>query len=314
MTLRHARAAEAAAVGAWFDATPDAFLICRQKPGQTDGYLLTLRLDQWLAPDARLPVDDAVASAAIGWLRDHARLRPGERAPLYRNWMATDAYQERSAVQSRIFARIVRDYMTLPSLGYTLFSCSDPDARGPYLAHAGLERVVDAEVPAGPALFGHDWRRTPPAAWLDALEQNVLDDDATPVGGPPQTLAGETVVLSQSDFADAVRDALKHYNQDHRLVDSPLLRSRVVRSAMTSEDDGAIDVLTGILLDAVATLRNSPREEKYYRALHHTFINPADTQELAASRADVPFSTYRRHLQRGIEHVVNELWKREVAG
>ena len=59
-------------------------------------------------------------------------------------------------------------------------------------------------------------------------------------------------------------------------------------------------------------LRNSPREKKYHRALHHTFINPADTQELAASRADVPFSTYRRHLQRGIDDVVSTLWKREL--
>jgi len=51
---------------------------------------------------------------------------------------------------------------------------------------------------------------------------------------------------------------------------------------------------------------------KLYRAFYHTFIKPAASQEQAAEVIDVPFSTYRRHLQTAIERVTDALWRREL--
>jgi len=48
------------------------------------------------------------------------------------------------------------------------------------------------------------------------------------------------------------------------------------------------------------------------RAQLQTFITPAPTQERAAEIADVPFSTYRRHLRAGIDQVVQILWQSEI--
>ena len=45
-----------------------------------------------------------------------------------------------------------------------------------------------------------------------------------------------------------------------------------------------------------------------------TFLQPAATQELAAERLGLPFSTYRYHLAGGIRRVTEQLWQRELYG
>jgi hypothetical protein len=51
---------------------------------------------------------------------------------------------------------------------------------------------------------------------------------------------------------------------------------------------------------------------KFYRAVYHTYLQPAVTQEQAAEVLDLPFSTYRRHLRSGIEELTARLWAREI--
>ena len=58
--------------------------------------------------------------------------------------------------------------------------------------------------------------------------------------------------------------------------------------------------------------QESPRLVKFYRALYHTYLQPAATQEQAAEVLDLPFSTYRRHLRSGIEELTGRLWLREI--
>jgi hypothetical protein len=66
--------------------------------------------------------------------------------------------------------------------------------------------------------------------------------------------------------------------------------------------------------DAAAVLQASPRDLKAYRALHHTYFQPAVTQERAAELLDLPFSTYRRHLKSGVTQVTELLWRQETQG
>jgi hypothetical protein len=67
--------------------------------------------------------------------------------------------------------------------------------------------------------------------------------------------------------------------------------------------------LATVLRDAVDGLA-----EKYQRAVDRTFVRPAGTQEKAAEVLDLPFSTYRRHLTRGVDAVIAALWDRELYG
>ena len=52
-------------------------------------------------------------------------------------------------------------------------------------------------------------------------------------------------------------------------------------------------------------MRADPRGEKLARALDRTYLRPAPTQEAAAELLGLPFSTYRGHLTRGVERVVD---------
>jgi hypothetical protein len=69
-----------------------------------------------------------------------------------------------------------------------------------------------------------------------------------------------------------------------------------------------------LLVDAVDGLRVDPARRELHRALARTYVRPAQTQELAADALGLPFSTYRRHLTRGVERVVDRLWQRELYG
>jgi hypothetical protein len=63
----------------------------------------------------------------------------------------------------------------------------------------------------------------------------------------------------------------------------------------------------------VEALARNARTELSYRALLHTYLEPAPTQLLAAESATMSFGTYRRHLTAGLEEVSTTLWMREQA-
>jgi hypothetical protein len=67
-----------------------------------------------------------------------------------------------------------------------------------------------------------------------------------------------------------------------------------------------------LLNETAAQLQKSPKQVKLYRALQHTYFEPAPTQEQAAELLDLPFSTYRRHLRAGLDAVAQQLWQQEM--
>ena len=74
-----------------------------------------------------------------------------------------------------------------------------------------------------------------------------------------------------------------------------------------------VNVLQNLLKQAVESLQSSPRDEKLYRAVYRTYLNPAPTQEQAAELLGLPFSTYRRHLKAEMTRVADILWQREIS-
>jgi DNA-directed RNA polymerase specialized sigma24 family protein len=88
-------------------------------------------------------------------------------------------------------------------------------------------------------------------------------------------------------------------------------RARVVREREAIAPAAAVRALVE---EAIASLSADPRDGKLLRALERTYLRPAPTQEAAADVLGLPFSTYRGHLTRGIERVVDWLWQRELYG
>ncbi len=160
-------------------------------------------------------------------------------------------------------------------------------------------------------VFAHDWRiETFDAWWAREVEYALGFEVESEAADAAQ--AAPLVVLSEPEFGASVRRALRDYTHPESLAANPLLRSRVVRE--TAPHEATTANLQALLRDAVERLKESERDEKFYRALWHTFIQPAASQERCAERLGLPFSTYRYHLARGIDHVVSWLWQRELHG
>lgn len=313
MVSKHEGAESARLAAHWLARQPESFLVFRDAHQEPIGFMAMIALERAAPQDVRA---DPAAQAAWAYLNRHAALRPGERATYFRFWMGEETYQAVSPVQSLVFIQAVSHYLTTPGLAYTFFSCAQADFWEMVLAYADLARLPEAGFVMGErayGVYGHDWRVVPPAAWLMLLGEREVGAPAAAVAAAKS--AEPIVVLSQSDFAAAVRDALRDFVRPDVLRGNPLMRSRLVLDAVrhAAPADRAA-ALQALIKEAADALQASPRDLKLHRALYHTYFQPAPTQERAAELLDLPFSTYRRHLMAGIAQVTAALWQREVGG
>lgn len=100
------------------------------------------------------------------------------------------------------------------------------------------------------------------------------------------------------------------------LQTNPLTQSRLVvkQAGANAPKTERVAVLKTLLQQAADSLQNSPRELKFYRALYHTYFQPASTQEQTAELLNLPFSTFRRHLKTGLARTTQILWQQEIDG
>ncbi len=297
----------------WFNRQPGCVLLFRDSQGQPGGFMAKVALHE-AAPDDIAA--DPAAMSAWRYLQSHAPLRPGEGATLFRFWMARSTYQAVSPIQSLIFVNAVQHYLTTPGLSYTFFPCAEPEFWASMFAYADLARIPEADFEVGGrryGVFGHDWRVTPPMAWLALLAEREVAP-ALQDGVPSRQGSEPLLVLSQPEFEEAVRRALRDFSHPDLLHTNPLLRSRMLAERVSADAGDAERVagLRSLVEETVQSLQPLPREVKCYRALHHTYLYPAPTQELAAELLGVPFSTFRRHLTAGIARVVEILWQEEI--
>ena len=313
MVERHEGTAAAEYARFWLARQPSGVSVFRHATQTPVAYLHMVALD--LATPEELASDPATRTAST-WLASHAPLRPGDRAALIRFWMAADTYQALSHLQALIGVATIRYYLTMPRLTYSFFPCADPDSWASLLAYADLERIPEADFTVGErryGVFGHNWRAVPPTTWLARLAEREMGREVQP---PDDLRSGTVVALSQQEFAAAVGAALRDLTRPDRLRGNPLTQSRLVmsRSPQTAQA-GAADraaTLAALVHEAADTLQASPRDLKLYRALAHTYLQPAATQEQAAELLDLPFSTYRRHLKAGVLRLTEILWQLEL--
>jgi hypothetical protein len=127
---------------------------------------------------------------------------------------------------------------------------------------------------------------------------------------PPLPDTPTIQVLSRPDFEQAVRQALRDFHRPTELKVNPLMRSRLIVDNGT--EPGDVESLRALIQNAAASLKATPRDEKLYRAIHRTYLQPAGSQEQAAELLGLPFNTYRYHLSGGIRRITDDLWKIEL--
>ncbi|MBW4508783.1 MAG: ATP-binding protein [Scytonematopsis contorta HA4267-MV1] len=311
--VRHFEGEESAKIAAhWLQKQPQNVVVFRDSQALPAGFTIMVALQEASSEDIQV---DAVVDDCWRYLQNHAPLRLQEGATVFRFWMARDTYQLTSPTQSLIFVNFVQYFQKTPALAYTFLVCAEPDAWASMLTYFDMTRLseVDFTVEARKyGVYGHDWRIVSPEAWRELLARREIAASETATSNTPTSQP--LLVLSQPDFIEAVQDALRNFTRSDVLQKNSLLRSHLVDAQVTGNDSTKerVTTLQNFIKQAAESLQTSPRDEKLYRALHRTYLNPALTQEQAAELLDLPFSTYRRHLKAGMVRVAEILWQREI--
>jgi hypothetical protein len=312
MVERFEGAQSAAVARFWLEHRPHAFLVFR-RPGRDEAFGFAAFLPLHELSAAELAADPG-AAAMWEYALTHGAPRTGEEVFAFRTSIDAEAYQAPSASFNMAAIVSVQHYVSRPRLAWDFIGgWADPDAIAPFMAHIDYARVPEADFEVGGrryGVFAHDWRRRGLEAWFDLMEARELADE--PAGGAPAPLPPAALALSQAEFADAVRAALRDLRRPDLLAANPLAVARVVRDRSAGEP--VAEVLEAVLREAVASLQGDPRDEKLHRALDRTFMRPAPSHEAAAELLGVPLSSFRRHLARGTERVTSWLWERELYG
>jgi energy-coupling factor transporter ATP-binding protein EcfA2 len=294
----------------WWDRQPDGFFVIRGDGDAVDGVIALLDLTAASVDDVAA---DPGARAAWHYAQQHAPPRPTETVTQTRFLIDRQAYQGPSATINATPLLTMQRYLGMPLLAWDFLTMAEPERWDAYFAVADLPRAVGADFTVDGrryGLFGHDFRQVPIYALLELVTERALTQDVTPT---EPTQRAPILVLSQPEFDDSVRQALRDLRRPDLLGRNPLLQTRVVRDRSGAEPPTAA-TLQALLSAAFETLAEHPRDDKLWRAVERTYVRPAATQERAAAALGLPFSTYRRHLTQGVSRIVAWLWDQEVYG
>jgi DNA-directed RNA polymerase specialized sigma24 family protein len=283
----------------WLDRQPESFVAFRGADAEPLGFLARLALHRASEQD----IDgDPGTRAMWAYVVRHGPPRPGDEVLCGRFFMDRDAYQGPSPSFNVMTISATQVWLSHPRLAWELLGAwSDRAATERMMRYIGYHHAPEATYEVGGReyhVFANDWRHRPIEDWLDMMGEQELEAEAP---APPAT---PLVALSQPEFAAAARQALRDLHRPDALAANPLQRARMAHGASLAE----------LIEQAVGALRADARDAKLARAVERTYLRPAPTQEAAADVLGLPFSTYRRHLTRGVERVVDWLWHRELYG
>jgi hypothetical protein len=260
----------------------------------------------WLSLHEAAPDDLAADPGTRGaWQHAMRNATTGDEVTMLRFFVDRDAYQGVSQACNVAAVHNTLHALSHQRLSWDFLVAADPDFWGPMWEFLGYHRAAAADFVVGGrpfAVFAHDWRTTPTAKWA-----GVLGDRAS----SPVIPAGPPVTLERAEFADVVKQALRHLRRPDLLARNPLLQSRLV--TQRGGDRPAASVLVDVVHEAADVLRHHPRDEKLYRVVDRTYLRPAPTQEAAAELLGLPSSTYRRQLAQGLARIVAWLWDQELS-
>jgi hypothetical protein len=305
--IRRWEGTESAAIAAhWWDLQPTGFLVVRHHDGRIRGVLAGIDLTR--ATAAELAADPG-AVAALRYAEANVRRRPGDRLTQLRFCVDREAYQEPSPTTNLGPVVSIQHWLRTPRLAADFLTFHEPARREEFFAFYQIPRAIGSDFEVGGrgyGLFVRDFHRLPLDDWLRVM----LDRDRAGDPGPIDVLDLEPLLLSQPDFGQAVRSALRDLRRRDALARNPLTRSALVLGQASGSDP--VDLLIGAVRRAVERLADDERDQKLHRVLDRTYLRPAATQERAAELLGLPLSTYKRHLNRGVERVIADLWRKEL--
>ncbi|GGQ82642.1 AAA family ATPase [Couchioplanes azureus] len=291
-------AASAALVRYWLGKRPEAFSLFRLvSSGRPVAF--SARLDLPFPPDEQDIAVDPVVAAAWKFCMSTAPARPGEHISMTRFCVHPEAHEVPSQVINLNISRAHAEVARARGRAYGMLVFHDHEAWAERLEGVMTDAGVRPKVGDRTyALFVNDWRQVPFETWID----HVITQTHVPAPAAPSGTAREA-------FDRAVREALQHWRTPRSFAVVDLLRTRLV-----ADSTDAVDDLRTLIQQAVDDVGRNARSVKAHQALVATYFSGAPTQEAAARRAGMAFSTYRRHLRQGLDDVCAALWEVELHG
>lgn len=295
-TLRGEAAAQ------WFDAQPPGSMILLDPAGKLLGVALVNRLDT--APE--LQAVDPVAAAAWDHISRRRPPGPGERVVMFQ--AVNPTYPERARSVNDVCAVLALTHYSEPGVGWVVHASRNIDQWEPLWAYIGFEELVRVPLADGSvvSVWARDFVRTPFEGWLAEMRRRELDHNGTLRGPVPAPVA-----WPQADFEQHARALLRDFHRPERFASNELVRSELVDAEAF---DSAAEQLRAAVVEAVAQVEEDPATERAARAVDRTYLRRTTTQEAAAEVLEMPFSTYRRQLAKGMQAVVTLLWTWETRG
>ena len=291
----------------WLARQPESFAVYR-RPGDPEviAFAGHLKLSH---PSTEELSTDPVAAAAWTRTQQHTPLRAGEHVTIVRSMVDPECYHRPGPVTTLTQLRVAAAIICDDRMAWQVIACPDPAFWGPAieLIHPRDQGppvlVDDREL----TLYSQYFAATGISSWSDRFDSRLPARRPRSTGNTPAPYPAWT----RAEFDQEVRATLRSWHRPDILADGRMVRSRVAGEA------GGGDPVAGLrraFTAALETLRNDPRQAKYHRVLLATFINGAPTQEATAQHLGLPYSTYRRHLRRGLDGLCALLWKAETRG
>ena len=293
----------------WLRRQPEAFRLFRDSEGNVAGYVARLSLHLATREDIEA---DPGAAALWRYAKQHHPPRPGEQVVAWRFLVDRDRNESHPRQSSTLYGVWhITDILLRPVTAWDFIAFqTDLDYWQPILNHWDFVHISEADYQIGSTryvTFAHDWRRVGVADWLERTTARELGEQVSAPSTEPAT------ALSHEEFAASVKQALRTLHQPQVLLRNPLLASSMVQTVLRQDSEGRPDlILRRLILQAASVLKSDPRADNLYRVVDRTYLRPAPTQEKAAELLDLPFSTYRRHRDRGIETITDWLWERDI--
>ncbi len=293
----------------WLKRSPESFIAFRTTSQELLGIGCVLTLGDFREEDVEF---DPAIRAAWRFVEANGPLRPGEVMMLTRFGMDIHGRQDNGQIANMLALAFTTYILTQPNLAWSFLVTPIPEFWHATWVYLNQFRSPEADYEVDGihfAVYTHDWRAETALEWLETMGHRETDTELR-LESLESARPAPIVVLSESAFRDAVRQALRDFTRPGSLRKNPLMRSRLIAGDTHEHDDSG--ELQALIQQAAETLRGNPREERFYRAIHRTYFEPAPSQEAAAEALDLPFSTYRYHLGKGIERITECLWEREL--
>lgn len=246
--------------------------------------------------------DDGELGAALEVLRQRTLLAPDEYVIACLAWVARDVREGAWGPPSQaLFRTLFSVILTAPRPAATIFVL--PDSEFPL----GTRELPSGDVPVSVGAYSvlyRDLRGLTARNVLSAISQ--ADDECVP------RITAVTRPEAQIS-TEAIREALLLVDQPERLVGGALTSLRLVEEEAgpgAAPSERAV-ALARVLRSTVVALGGGQRESRQREVLEAVFFGKGGKHEKIAAELGMPYSTFRRHLARGIDRLAEMIRARE---